>query len=250
MVRDGNRVRRILVDRAPSAGGAIVVAFLRRRCAESRPLRGSCAPSGPGITVRPVFLGARSALEARTQGFGRARALRSRPSSCRYFQVYSPVSCPSSKTSFTAYCPTGSTAVMATFSLPSTSTSCPGPCPFTSADGECTRRYSNGNSKRLPSAKLTSSIREVRRRRISVGMRSDMRSGRSIGNDGWTPGLLQRNIYETIRPAPLYSRPIFVHEGLGPQARAVNGTHRYLPSGLLPSSCGLPVGLPGPHRCS
>src|SRR5256886_7601832 len=73
-----------------------------------------------------------------------------------------------------SYCPTGSTAVMTTFSLPSTSTSCPGPCPFTSAEGECTRRYSNGNSKRLPSVKLTSSMREARRRRISVAMGLDM----------------------------------------------------------------------------
>src|SRR2546421_1821543 len=34
-----------------------MVAFLRRRRAESRPSRGSCARSGPGITVRPAFLG-------------------------------------------------------------------------------------------------------------------------------------------------------------------------------------------------
>src|SRR2546430_16948455 len=33
-----------------------MVAFLRRRCAESRPSRGSCARSGPGITVRPASL--------------------------------------------------------------------------------------------------------------------------------------------------------------------------------------------------
>ena len=31
--------------------------------------------------------------------------------------MYSPVSCPSSKTSFTAYCPTGSTAVMSATTL-------------------------------------------------------------------------------------------------------------------------------------
>jgi len=41
-------------------------------------------------------------------------------------------------------------------------------------EGECTRRYSKGSSKRLPSAKVTSSTREARRRRISVATGSDM----------------------------------------------------------------------------
>src|SRR5205807_113078 len=48
---------------AASAGAAIAVAFLRRRRAESRPSRGSCARSGPGIKSGPLPLwapGARS----------------------------------------------------------------------------------------------------------------------------------------------------------------------------------------------
>src|SRR5581483_6030344 len=70
---------------------------------------------------------------------------------------------------------------MPTFSLPSTSTSWPGPCPLTSAEGECTRRYSNGNWKTLPSPKLTSSTREALRNFISVGTTSDIFDLGSIG---------------------------------------------------------------------
>ena len=54
-------------------------------------------------------------------------------------------------------CPTGSTPLMPTSSLPVTSTPSPPPWPFTSAEGENTRRYSNGNSKCEPSSKRTSS---------------------------------------------------------------------------------------------
>src|ERR1700687_2703111 len=68
----------------------------------------------------------------------------------------------------------GSIARTPTFSLPSTSTPSPGPCPRTSAEGECTRRYSNGNSKRLPSSKLTSTTRERWRNLISVAQISDI----------------------------------------------------------------------------
>src|SRR2546430_15212648 len=48
---------------AASVGAAIAVAFFRRRRAESRPSRGSCARSGAGINSRPPPLlapGARS----------------------------------------------------------------------------------------------------------------------------------------------------------------------------------------------
>src|SRR5690606_2185320 len=58
----------------------------------------------------------------------------------------------------------------ATFSLPVTSMPSPPPCPLTSAEGECPRRYSNGSSKRLPSSNVTASRREALRRRISVGV--------------------------------------------------------------------------------
>ena len=66
--------------------------------------------------------------------------------------------------------PTGSTAVTRTRSLPVCNTSCPGPWPLTSAEGEKTRRYSNGSSNRVPSSKLTASRREPLRKRISVGV--------------------------------------------------------------------------------
>jgi len=56
------------------------------------------------------------------------------------------------------------------FSFPTTRTSCPGPCPFTSAEGEWTRRYSNGSSNRSPLSKLTSNTRDRERSLISVGV--------------------------------------------------------------------------------
>src|SRR6188768_4212468 len=61
-------------------------------------------------------------------------------------------------------------ALIPTCCLPSTRTSCPGPCPFTSADGEYTRRYSNGSRKRAPSSNATSSTRERVRSLISLGV--------------------------------------------------------------------------------
>src|SRR5690349_8427214 len=80
-----------------------------------------------------------------------------------------PVSWPSLKTSFTAYMPTGSTAVTFTSRLPTCSTSCPGPWPRTSAEGENTRRYSQGREKLSPSSNVMSSTRETWCRLISVG---------------------------------------------------------------------------------
>src|SRR5258708_8941307 len=59
---------------------------------------------------------------------------------------------------------------MPTFCLPVTSTPSPPPCPFTSAEGEKTRRYSKGSSKCDPSSKLTSSTRDEVRNLISVGL--------------------------------------------------------------------------------
>src|SRR5882762_1847466 len=58
---------------------------------------------------------------------------------------------------------------MPTFCLPVSSTPSPPPCPFTSAEGEKTRRYSNGSSKCDPSSKLTSSTRDDVRNVIFVG---------------------------------------------------------------------------------
>src|SRR5882757_3606290 len=58
---------------------------------------------------------------------------------------------------------------MPTFCLAVSSTPSPPLCPFTSADGEKTRRYSKGSSKRDPSSKRTSSSREEVRNLISVG---------------------------------------------------------------------------------
>src|SRR5215470_14904014 len=49
---------------------------------------------------------------------------------------------------------------MSTSFLPVCSTSCPGPCPRTSAEGEYTRRNSKGSSKRLPSENTISSTRD------------------------------------------------------------------------------------------
>src|SRR5882724_7601296 len=58
---------------------------------------------------------------------------------------------------------------MPTFCLSVTSTPSPPPCPFTSADGEKTRRYSKGSSKCDPSSKRTSSSLDDVRNLISVG---------------------------------------------------------------------------------
>src|SRR6267378_328101 len=58
---------------------------------------------------------------------------------------------------------------MPTFCLPISSTPSPPPWPFTSADGEKTRRYSKGSSKCDPSSKRTSSSRDDVRSLISVG---------------------------------------------------------------------------------
>src|ERR1700730_13392764 len=58
---------------------------------------------------------------------------------------------------------------MPTFCLPVCNTPSPPPWPLTSADGEKTRRYSNGSSKCEPSSKRTSSSRDAVRNLISVG---------------------------------------------------------------------------------
>src|SRR5690348_1188726 len=54
--------------------------------------------------------------------------------------------------------------------LPATSTCCPGPWPWTSADGEYTRRYSAGSTKRSPESNTTSSVRDFLWRVMSVGL--------------------------------------------------------------------------------
>ena len=64
----------------------------------------------------------------------------------------------------------GSIDFTCTFSLPVCSTSCPGPCPFTSADGEKTRRYSNGRLKEHPSSNCTAIRRDILRSFISTGV--------------------------------------------------------------------------------
>src|ERR1700746_293846 len=48
---------------------------------------------------------------------------------------------------------------------------CPGPCPWTSADGLSTRRYSAGRRNRVPSSKTTSSSFSAFLRRSSSGQR-------------------------------------------------------------------------------
>src|SRR3972149_3790814 len=58
---------------------------------------------------------------------------------------------------------------MSTFCFPSCSTSCPGPWPRTSAEGEYTRRNSQGSWKVLPSANEISSTRDFWCSLISVG---------------------------------------------------------------------------------
>src|SRR5437868_754237 len=67
-------------------------------------------------------------------------------------------------------------AAMLTFSLPTGSVPCPGPWPRTSAEGEYTRRNSQGRRKREPSSKATSSTCDFWCRVMSVGLteRSDM----------------------------------------------------------------------------
>src|SRR3954469_23424635 len=84
-----------------------------------------------------------------------------------------PVACPSEKVGCTAYEPTGSSETMSTSRLPVCSTSWPGPWPRTSAEGEYTRRNSNGRRKTRPSEKVTSIARERWCSLISVGTRSD-----------------------------------------------------------------------------
>src|SRR5262252_5244448 len=59
---------------------------------------------------------------------------------------------------------------MSTSCLPVCSTSCPGPCPRTSAEGEYTRRNSYGSSKRSPSENAISSTRDFWCSVISVGV--------------------------------------------------------------------------------
>src|ERR1700677_1246031 len=54
-------------------------------------------------------------------------------------------------------------------SLPVCRMPSPAPWPVTSAEGENTRRYSNGSSKREPSSKSTSRIRDCVRSLMSVG---------------------------------------------------------------------------------
>ena len=71
------------------------------------------------------------------------------------------MSCPSENVSVTAYEPTGSMPLIAMFFLPTCRTSCPGPCPRTSADGEYTRKNSYGSSNRVPLLKAISSWRET-----------------------------------------------------------------------------------------
>src|SRR5271156_2978520 len=56
-----------------------------------------------------------------------------------------------------------------TASFPVCSTPSPPPCPVTSAEGENTRRYSNGSSNCVPSSKVTSRTRERVRSLICVG---------------------------------------------------------------------------------
>src|SRR5664279_3683079 len=58
---------------------------------------------------------------------------------------------------------------MAPFCLPVCSTPSPPPWPVTSAEGEKTRRYSNGSSKCDPSSKRTSRSRDRVRNLMSVG---------------------------------------------------------------------------------
>src|SRR5215467_4350075 len=61
---------------------------------------------------------------------------------------------------------------MSTYRLPVCSTSCPGPCPRTSAEGEYTRRNSKGSSKRLPSENTISSTRDFWCSVMPVGVRA------------------------------------------------------------------------------
>src|SRR6185295_8135156 len=80
-----------------------------------------------------------------------------------------PVPWPSENCGCTAYEPTGSMERISTACLPVCSTSCPGPWPRTSADGEYTRRNSYGRRKVLPSSKAISSTRDFWCSLISVG---------------------------------------------------------------------------------
>src|SRR5215472_2558165 len=83
-----------------------------------------------------------------------------------------PVLWPSENAGCTAYEPTGSSERISMSRLPVCSTSCPGPWPFTSAEGEYTRRYSYGSRKLRPSAKAISSTRDFWCSVIAVGTRS------------------------------------------------------------------------------
>src|ERR1700674_5556201 len=68
---------------------------------------------------------------------------------------------------------------MPTLCLPVCNTPSPPPWPLTSADGEKTRRYSNGSSKCESSSKRTSSSRDAVRNLISVGWGISRTSRRS-----------------------------------------------------------------------
>src|SRR3954471_16831862 len=80
-----------------------------------------------------------------------------------------PVACPSENVGCTAYEPTGSSVTTFTSRLPVWRTSCPGPWPRTSADGENTRRNSYGSENDCPSEKAISSTRDFWCSLISVG---------------------------------------------------------------------------------
>src|SRR5271156_5275814 len=74
-----------------------------------------------------------------------------------------------------------------TRSLPVCRMPSPAPWPVTSAEGENTRRYSNGSSKREPSSKSTSRIRDCVRSLMSVGWGM----GRGIWPWIWPEGALK-----------------------------------------------------------
>src|SRR5690606_9358701 len=128
-----------------------------------RPLRGLVVDG-----LDHVFARALPAFSSRSRYRCQLRS-RLRPSSYSIGQVYRPVLWPSSNTMRTAYRPTGSTAVIPTFSLPVTSMPSPAECPLTSAEGEWTRRYSASRSASKPSAKRTTSRRDRFFSVISMG---------------------------------------------------------------------------------
>src|SRR5262249_13106919 len=77
---------------------------------------------------------------------------------------------------------------MSTSFLPACSTSCPGPWPRTSAEGEYTRRNSYGSSKRLPSANAISSTLDFWCSVISVGVGASDAAMLGTGRLTWTEG--------------------------------------------------------------